>query len=162
MPRDDRGRARAAPSGPLRLALLACTVAAAGAAHALNNCSEFVDLRARRSVTINVASLQNRYSPSCLHVAVDTTVTFNADFSDHPLYGGVVAGGVATIDPASPVGAHNSGTAPVVIVLTTPGEFPYFCDFHYQDGMMGSILVDPAFFDDGFEADAVEAPDATP
>ena len=133
------------------LAVLACALVLQRPAHALNNCSDFVDLRARRAVAINVAALQNRYSPSCLRIAVDTTVTFNADFSDHPLYGGVVADGIATIDPASPVGAHNSGTAPVMLVFGALGEFPYFCDFHYLDGMMGSIRVDPAFFDDGFE-----------
>ncbi len=118
---------------------------------ALNNCSDFIDLRSRRNITINTAPGQNRYSPSCVRVAVDTSVTFNSDFTTHPLYGGLVSGGVATIDPASPIGAHNSGTAPVIVTLTALGEFPYFCDFHYTQGMLGSIVVDPAFFDDGFE-----------
>lgn len=132
---------------------LACVLAASSAVpvRAANNCSTFADLRARTVVTVNTVTGQNRYSPACVMVSVGATVTFNSNFGNHPLYGGLVTGGVATIDPASPIGAHNSGTAPVSIVFTQLGEFPYFCDFHFDDGMMGSVLVDPATFDDGFE-----------
>lgn len=129
--------------------MLAVTVSVP--AHALNNCSSFSDLRDRLNVNINTVAGQNRYSPSCVRIAIDTTVTFNSNFGGHPLYGGLVSGGVATIDPASPVGAHNSGTAPVVVSFHQLGEFPYFCDFHFDDGMLGSIMVDPSFFANGFE-----------
>lgn len=125
---------------------MACDCAAAA-----NNCSQFVDLRARTAVAINTVVGQNRYSPSCVLVSIGTTVTFNSNFGNHPLYGGTVSGGTATIDPASPIGAHGSGSVPVAVTFDQLGEFPFFCDFHFQDGMMGSVLVDPATFDDGFE-----------
>ncbi len=136
---------------PLRIACLAAVLACPHAA-ALNNCSgqDFGDYRARRNVNINVQP-PFRYSPSCVRISIDTTITFNADFEDHPLFGGRVSGGVAMFDPASPVGAHTSGTAPVIVSFAEPGEFPYFCDRHFDSGMQGSILVVPEFFSDGFE-----------
>lgn len=134
---------------PLLLTLL--PVLAISPVQALNNCSEFTDLRSRSNVNINVVMGQLRYSPSCIRIAVDQRVTFNANFGQHPLLGGTVSGGNATFDPQSPIGQHNSGSSPVVVTFTGTGEFPFYCDFHFTSGMMGSIQVDAAFFSDGFE-----------
>jgi hypothetical protein len=73
------------------------------------------------------------------------------NFGMHPLYGGIVVDGKATIDPESPIGSIGTGTE-AERVLVESGEFPFFCDFHYDMGMMGSIRVVPELFADGFEA----------
>lgn len=120
-------------------------------AQALNNCAEFTDLRSRANVNIVVTPGQLRYSPSCIRIAVDQRVTFTTNFGQHPLLGGTVSGGNAAFDPGSPIGQHNSGSSPVVVTFTGTGEFPFYCDFHFTSGMLGSIQVDPAFFSNGFE-----------
>lgn len=142
---------RLRPSRAL-LGVLVLSLLASPDAFALNNCTgpDFNDLRSRRNVNVNVVP-PFRYSPSCLKIAVNTTVTYNADFGVHPLFGGVVSGGIATPDPASPIGMHNNGSNPVIVAFPALGEFPYFCDFHFGNGMLGSIKVVPEFFSDGFE-----------
>jgi len=139
----------AASSGSCALAAVSLALASF-AAQALNNCSTFIDRRARANVTINIVQ-PFRYSPACVMIAVDASVTFNADFGDHPLFAGVVSDGQATFDPQSPIGAHSNGTTPVVVSFPATGEFPYFCDRHFLQAMMGSIKVVPEFFSDGFE-----------
>jgi plastocyanin len=127
-----------------------------GNALALNNCldANFVDFRGERTLVIaNDVPLQpHRYRPACATVSEGTTIVFRAvpNFGSHPLYGGLVAGGMATIDPESPIGSINSGSE-AERVLVESGEFPFFCDFHYDMGMMGSIRVVPELFADSFD-----------
>ena len=66
------------------------------------------------------------------------------------MYGGLVVGATATIDPTSPIGSISSGTK-AERVLIDAGEFPYFCDVHFDQGMKGSIRVVPQLFADGFD-----------
>lgn len=124
----------------------------------MNNClaADFAatDRRAENPVVIANDNLGNPflYRPRCATLSAGTTVIFRAvpDFGMHPLYGGTVAAGTATIDPSSPIGSANTGTEHVVL-LEAAGEYPYFCDFHYNSGMLGSIRVVPQLFADGFE-----------
>ncbi len=129
--------------------LLALALAPAAPAHALNNCSSFSDLRGQALVTVNVVN-QFRYSPACVRISRNATVRFVAQFGSHPMYGGIVSGGSATIDPDSPIGPFTGGLEASVTFMAE-GEFPYFCDFHYTMGMLGSILVDDSIFRDAFE-----------
>lgn len=129
----------------------------AGGASALNNCLEgdFIDYRGEASLVIANDDPFNvhRYRPRCSIVSEGTTLVFRAvpNFGTHPLYGGVVSGGVATIDPDSPIESIGTGTE-AERTLVESGEFPFFCDFHYQMGMMGSVRVVPELFRDGFDA----------
>ena len=66
------------------------------------------------------------------------------------VYGGVVAAGQATIDPDSPIGSMTSGTEALRVIVQS-GEFPYFCDVHWAQGMTGSLRVVPQLFADGFD-----------
>jgi plastocyanin len=135
-----------------RTTAIGCMVAAllwASSAHALNNCSNFSDQRGRGIVIVNEVAV-NRYSPACVRISEGDTVRFNVEFTSHPTFGGVVNGGTATIDPGSPIGANTSGST-VDVFFADIGEFPYFCDFHYTGGMMGSVLVDPVLFGNSFE-----------
>mgnify|MGYP001198651352 FL=1 len=139
------------------VASIVALVASSGVVRAANNCltGEFIDRRGEAELVIaNDDPLQpHRYRPRCATVSEGTRIIFRAmpNFGSHPLYGGTVSGGVATIDPDSPIGSANSGTE-VQRMLVESGEFPFFCDFHYQMGMMGSIRVVPELFRDGFES----------
>lgn len=131
-------------------AFFAVALVAVAPAHALNNCTTFSDLRGQSLVVVNTIGF--RYSAACIRISTGTTVRIVSEFGSHPLYGGTVSGGNATIDPGSPIGPFVQGQQ-AEVQLQAVGEFPYFCDFHYGMGMMGSILVEPAgpLFADSFE-----------
>lgn len=128
----------------------------ASAASALNDClpGDFVDRRGLAVVEVanNDPTNPFLYRPRCVTISEGTTVRFLAvpNFGMHPLFGGIVSGGQASIDPDSEIGVISSGKQ-AERVLIGPGEHPYFCDFHYTQGMMGSILVVPQLFADGFD-----------
>jgi plastocyanin len=125
--------------------LLLVTPATAAAA---NQCTLFSDLRAASTVTIQ--SMGNDYAPRCARVAAGTRVRFQSAFGFHPLLGGAISGGAPVQDPASPLGPWTNGTQ-YEVLIEVPAEYPYYCDFHWQDGMFGSLLVVPETFSDGFE-----------
>jgi plastocyanin len=136
------------------LALVAASVPAS--ASALNNCldADFADRRGQAELVVANDDPTNplRYRPRCATVSEGTRIVFRAvpNFGMHPLYGGTVSGGVATIDPSSPIGSISSGNE-ADRVLVVAGEFPFFCDFHYAQGMLGSLRVVPQLFADGFD-----------
>lgn len=135
-------------------ALLA--ILATGPALALNNCldADFVDRRGLAELVIGNDDPTNpfRYRPRCATVSEGTRIVFRAspNFGMHPLYGGLVSGGMATIDPTSPIGSITSGTEAIRTIVDA-GEYPFFCDFHYAQGMLGSLRVVPSLFADGFD-----------
>lgn len=143
-----------------RMVTLCIAVTVAGlsprGALALNNCLDidFVDRRGRAELVVANDDPTNpfRYRPRCATISEGTRVIFRAlpNFGMHPLYGGLVSGGQATIDPTSPIGSINSGTE-AQRVLVDSGEFPFFCDVHFEQGMAGSIRVVPSLFADGFD-----------
>lgn len=149
-----RGLLAQAALPQLTLALLLGTTTAS----ALNNClpADFAatDRRSDNPVVIANDSPGNPflYRPRCATIAAGTTVIFRGvpDFGLHPLYAGIVSGGTATIDSNSPLGSVSTGTE-YTVVLNEPGEYPYFCDFHYNSGMLGSLRVVPQLFASGFE-----------
>jgi plastocyanin len=145
------------PSSTRAVWLVALAAAAPMPVRALNDClpGAFVDLRGRASIEIANDDPTNpfRYRPRCATVSEGTRVLFRAlpNFGMHPLFGGSVVNGQATIDPASPIGAITFGSE-AERVLVGVAEWPYFCDVHYDQGMLGSIRVVPELFADGFDA----------
>src|SRR5690606_10996533 len=121
------------------VALIASLVLLPGSVQALNNCADgdFADRSGLAELVIaNDDPLQpHRYRPRCSTVSEGTVVVFVAipNFGSHPLYGGTVSGGVATIDPDSPIASANNGSQ-VERLLEDSREFPFFCDFHYAMG----------------------------
>lgn len=136
--------------------LLNATLAAASPAFALNNClpENFVDRRGLDDVVIVNDQPGNPflYRPRCLTVSAGARVILRAvpSFGNHPLFAGTVAAGSATFDPGSPIGSITSGSE-ATVVFPNAGEFPYYCDFHFSQGMLGSVQVVPEWFADGFE-----------
>lgn len=122
---------------------------------ALNNCldADFLDRRGVADIQIaNDGSNMLLYRPRCVLISEGARVSFRAlpNFGMHPLYGGMVAAGDATIDPNSPIGSMTSGEEEQRILVES-GEFPYFCDVHFGGGMLGSIRVVPELFANGFD-----------
>jgi plastocyanin len=125
-------------------------------AQALNNClpGDFLDRRGRDDVVIANDQPGNPflYRPRCVTVSAGAAVLFRAlpNFGNHPLFAGVVSAGSATFDPGSPIGSITSGEERQV-VFDQEGEYPYYCDFHFAQGMLGSVRVVPEWFANGFE-----------
>ncbi len=124
------------------IALIACATGAR--AQAVNNClaSDYLDRRGQNPVTVSAATQPGiyRYSPPCLIVDAGTTVNFSLNFAAHPTIGGRVIAGVGTADPTSPIGARTSGTM-AAVVFDTGNIYPFYCDFHVAQAMMGAIDV---------------------
>ena len=71
-----------------------------------------------------------------------TQVSFNGDFSMHPLQGGTVTNGVGTPDPKSIIQLTNAGfTKMYVASLAT--NYGFYCTAHVASGMMGTMFVVP-------------------
>lgn len=133
--------------------------ATSSTAYAANGClpEHFLDRRGESILRIANDDPTNpfRYRPRCVTVSEGTRIEFEAlpNFGMHPLYGGTVSAGQATIDPDSPIGSVTQGEI-AVRVLIDAGEWPFFCDIHFDQGMLGSIRVVPELFADGFDGAA--------
>ena len=81
------------------------------------------------------------YAPKCLKVSAGATVTFNGDFSMHPLNGSEMRGTlIGNPIPTTPI---NTGTS-MPFTFPTSGFYAYYCAFHgadNQDFMNGVIWV---------------------
>lgn len=76
----------------------------------------------------------------CIRVDAGTNVTWNGNFTNHPLDGGVSPTENAN-SPIDIAGAGAVGDDTVVVTLTLGGDYPYFCGIH--TGLMrGVVYVD--------------------
>ncbi|MCC6898474.1 MAG: hypothetical protein IT377_05835 [Polyangiaceae bacterium] len=104
--------------------------------------SEAVDLTASSAVTVQFTG---KYTPRCLKVKVDTTVTWKGNFLAHPLWPSACAGDVAD-NPIHDVSDFEQTS--LAITFPKPGFFPYYCPDHASDtpspnGMCGVVYVVP-------------------
>jgi plastocyanin len=80
------------------------------------------------------------YAPNCLQVSAGATVTFNGDFTTHPLDVSAARGTLT----GNPITLTNTGTTKS-FTFPTPGFYAYYCMFHGFDtggtGMAGVIWV---------------------
>jgi len=80
-------------------------------------------------------SLGLAYSPASLTVKVGDTVTWQGDFTTHPLVSGATCG--------HPDGLFATGTGTIFsFTFTAPGTYPYYCDVHCSLGMTGVVTVE--------------------
>lgn len=89
------------------------------------------------------------YLPPCVLISAGQSVTFAGTFNSHPLAPGRVEGSTTTPQPGNPIPATGSGSTPLEVPFPDPGDWGYFCDFHFEAGMYGAVFV--ALFADGFE-----------
>jgi plastocyanin len=87
-----------------------------------------------RAIAFATTSTPMQFSPSCMSIQVGQTVTWNGDFSDHPLE---PMPSVAD-DPIMDV---TSGTT-ASYTFTAPGTYGYDCAMH-PSVMFGAIQVVP-------------------
>ena len=97
----------------------------------------FVVLTARANATNHIimfgGSLGLVYSPNSLSVLVGDTVTWEGDFSVHPLS--------STSVPAGASSFHNTSGTAFSYVITVAGTYDYQCDVHFSLGMVGSFTA---------------------
>src|SRR6185369_2193347 len=109
----------------------------------VHGCSRMnaTNLKAEGAPAVSFSDFQ--YVPRCMLISAGQTITFNGQFSSHPLVGGQIAGIVPTPDPSSPIGFTDSGTSKPVQFLAA-GTFPFYCDQHgVTYAMTGAVFVDP-------------------
>jgi plastocyanin len=91
------------------------------------------DLTAQTSVTVSFGgNVGLHYSPKCILVAPGTSVSFEGEFSTHPLS--------ATAGTGNPITHTASGTT-AAFTFTQAGAFGYQCDVHFGSGMCGAVYV---------------------
>jgi plastocyanin len=117
------------------LAAAAAVLAACGGGGTSSpDCMTFTDLTPPNTAVIAFGgNLGNVYVPKCAMVKVSQPITFNGDFTTHPLS---QTSGAAAI-PHTP-----SGTT-VTFSIGTAGTYDYQCDVHHASGMTGEIKVVP-------------------
>ncbi len=89
--------------------------------------------RATNHIITFGGSLGDAYSPSSLSVNVGDTVTWEGDFSAHPLSSTSVPNGAASF-------SNSTGTT-FSYVVTAAGTYHYQCDFHHSLGMVGTFTA---------------------
>ena len=106
----------------------------------VNNCTELTatDLTGQSTVIITDTSAWLVGHSACIIVSENTTVTWQGNFSAHPLGGGVTP----TADATSPitVAASGSGSSPVDVTFDDSGDYPYYCLVH-KTAMQGVVYV---------------------
>jgi plastocyanin len=87
------------------------------------------------------------YVPRCARINAGQTVTWDGNFSSHPLRGGYYKGGGP--QPGNPIPDVSSGSTPVEVAFPDAGAWGFYCQVH-EPPMSGAIYV--ALFADGFES----------
>jgi plastocyanin len=81
------------------------------------------------------------YAPKCIKVTTGTVVTFDGDFTTHPLQGGEVVAGTKVPATSGPFMTLTSTGSSTPFTMSTAGTFPYYCDPHALGGMTGAVFV---------------------
>jgi len=110
----------------------------APASTALNGCND-ADFQTAGTTIAFGGSLNLTYSPKCLLVTAGATVTFNGNFTTHPLSPGT-ASSTSAGSPGNPISLTNTGTTKT-FTFSTAGTYPYICTAHASSGMVGAIKV---------------------
>jgi len=107
----------------------------------LNGCttSDFVD-----GDTINFGGVSGSpafgYSPQCLKVKAGTKVTYNGNFTVHPLSPGTDPSDLTAGSADNPITETHTGMT-ASFTFSKAGTYPFFCEMHYAAGMIGAVLV---------------------
>lgn len=105
----------------LWLANLALLLAVATAAHATTHIIQFG------------GSLGIVYSPKSLSISVGDTITWQGDFTMHPLS--------STSVPAGAASFHQGSGSSFSYIVSVAGTYMYQCDIHFSLGMTGSFTA---------------------
>jgi len=104
-----------------------------GSVGEVNNCTTFTDdTSGTATVTGPTGASPSQYSPNCVHIKVGQSVTFNVDFTDHPLE---PSGG----NTPNPIPETETGTS-VSVTFPNAGTFGFQCEAH-PSIMFGAVEV---------------------
>jgi len=117
----------------LTAALISLAACGSSSSTTAASCMSFTDLTATTAVINFGGANGNAYVPRCAMVTVNQAITFDGDFSVHPLS---QTSGAAVIPNTS------SGTT-LTFSIPTAGTYDYQCDVHHAGGMTGAIKVVP-------------------
>lgn len=82
------------------------------------------------------------YTPRCLIVRAGQTVTFEMDFTAHPLVPGIPHGPTAGAASPNVIAMQSSGTM-YAVAFPSAGYYPFYCGRHGHVGMAGVVRVVP-------------------
>jgi plastocyanin len=110
----------------------------------LNGCApaDAVDLTIETAITVTFTA--QAYFPPCFRMKAGTPLTFTGNFTGHDFYGGEIVGNTKVPDPASPfMPPTTMGTTKTFDMVTTPGDYGFYCEPHALNGMKGAVFVVP-------------------
>jgi plastocyanin len=98
------------------------------------------DLTGQAAVNITDISEWRVPHQACIRVSAGTVVTWDGNFTAHPLAGGISP----MTDESSPITEEgaDSGTGSASVTFDSEGTYPYFCGIHINT-MQGVIYVVP-------------------
>jgi len=82
------------------------------------------------------------YTPHCVIIRAGQSMTFEMDFTMHPLVPGIPHGPTAGATSPNPIARRSSGTL-YVAAFATAGLYPFYCGRHGHVGMAGVVRVIP-------------------
>lgn len=118
---------------PAALAALTLVAACGSSSTTPAGCTSFTDFTMNAAIVEFGGALGNNYVPRCVMVKTNQTVTFDGDFSVHPIS---QTSGPAAIPPTS---AGTTLTVPFNVAAT----YEYQCDAHHAAGMTGAVKAVP-------------------
>jgi plastocyanin len=117
----------------LAAALIVLAACGSSSSTTAASCMSFTDLTATTAIVAFGGANGNAYVPRCATVTVSQEITFNGDFSGHPL---------SQTSGAAVIPSTSAGTS-VTFSIPAAGTYDYQCDFHHAGGMTGAIKVVP-------------------
>jgi len=109
----------------------------------VNGCAPATATDLTGMATVTVTFGAQSYNPKCYKVTAGTMVTYSGNFVGHDLYGGEVVGTTEIPDPTSPFMPPTSSGNSKTFTLATPGDYPFYCGPHGDNGMNGAAFVVP-------------------
>jgi|GEM_PF-3598334 len=114
------------------------------AAPTLNDCApaDYVDRSDAAAERVVRPRGSTGYTPRCVIVRAGQSLTFEMDFTAHPLVPGVPHGPTAGATTPNLIPRTTTG-ASVVVAFPGAGNFPFYCNTHGHVGMAGVVRVVP-------------------
>ena len=110
----------------------------------LNDCApaDYVDRSDAAAERVVRPRGSTGYTPRCVLIRAGQSVTFEMNFTAHPLVPGIPHGPTAGATTPNLIPRTTTG-ASVVVAFPGAGNFPFYCNVHGHVGMAGVVRVAP-------------------
>jgi plastocyanin len=112
-----------------------------GTEQAVNGCKASTAEDHTGDATVEISGAGTAWTPDCIRIKTGTSVTFKADFTSHPLVGGVIDGSDKVPDDTTPIASTSTGME-ATFTFDDAGTFGFYCDIHGTVGMKGAVIVE--------------------